>query len=201
MVGRGKNPRRLSECLMAGRSVVIVGEFGFGKSYLASAVAELLRTEGIEPVTLLGLHRDGTTALGGSPMAGGLDDALSFIAERIEVGQPSSAPPFVVQVDDAQTLHPRIMRRLTGLAEAGTVVLLLTSTPVALGSTPEGDHRYDPETVRAINELWIERGAERVDVAPLTAREADELLAQVMPDAVFDTVSRALIFANSGGSP
>lgn len=201
MVGRGKNPRRLSECLLAGRSVVIVGEFGFGKSYLASAVAELLRIEGVEPVTLLGLHRDGTTAVGGSAMAGGLDDALSFIAERIEVARPASASPLIVQVDDAQTLHPRIMRRLTELAESGTVTLLLTSTPVALGSAAEGDHRYDPDTVRAINELWIERGAERVDVAPLTAREADELLAQVMPDVVFDTVSRALIFANSGGSP
>lgn len=201
MVGRGKNPRMLSDCLLAGRSVVIVGEFGYGKSYLAAAVADLLRADGVEPLTLRGLHRDGTTALDGGAVASGLDEALSFVTERTEGGLPASAPPVIVHVDDAQTLHPHIMRRLTELAETGTATLLLTSTPVALGGVADGDRRYDAETVRAINELWIERGAERVDVAPLTAREADELLAEVMPGVVFDTVSRALVFANSGGSP
>ncbi|WP_275950915.1 LuxR family transcriptional regulator [Glaciihabitans sp. dw_435] len=205
VIGRGKHPKTIARMLMEGRSVVVFGALGSGKSHLADAVTGYLRADGSEPLRLRGTASARATALGA--LGNSSDPVLNAAIGTITHARPSvlldylaarfaSVTP-VVQVDDAQFLDPQTAEWLTRLSADGALSLFLTSAPV--NSINPQD--FDPESIRLINGLWIEGRAERVDLEPLTMDDTDKLIVAFAPGQVFDAVTRATIFEHSGGSP
>jgi DNA-binding CsgD family transcriptional regulator len=205
VIGRGRDPEQFANTLLSGNSLIIYGALGSGKSHLADAVDSHLRARGVLPLKLRGSSSTRDVPLGAlratmdvqltellatadSPSA---SHFLSYAAAKAGKHQP------VIAVDDAHLLDPQTVEWLARLTSDGAVVLLLTCAPV-----PAIDGREtNAETVRLLTSLWVQGQADRVDLEPLTTGEADELVAQFAPGAVFDMVTRTSLLDRSGGSP
>ena len=52
LVGYNRSPQHLSESLLAGRSVIVFGASGFGKTILLEAIVATLVSSGAEPIRI-----------------------------------------------------------------------------------------------------------------------------------------------------
>ena len=205
VIGRGRDPERFAATLLGGNSLIIYGALGYGKSYLADAVDSHLRARGALPLKLRGTASTRDVPLGALRVT--MDAQLTEILSAADSPNASHFLSYatakagkqkpIIAVDDAHLLDPQTVEWLARLASDGAVVLLLTCAPV-----PAIDGREtNAETVRLLTSLWVQGQAERVDLEPLTTAEADELVGQFAPGAVFDLVTRSSLLDRSGGSP
>lgn len=204
LVGYNRSPQHLSESLLAGRSVIVFGASGFGKTILLEAIVATLVSSGAEPIRIRASVQshpapfssitDGSN-LRLSQAVGGEDAVttaglLAYIVESSRCARP------VVVVDDAHLLDAETMNSLYQLT-AGQAITLLLSSDISPGIEPSPSAEA---TSRLLSELWIAGVAERVDLEPLSVAESADLMREFAPSTHFDRVTQALLHSRSGGS-
>jgi DNA-binding CsgD family transcriptional regulator len=102
VIGHDRDPEEIADRLLQGRSIVVVGSLGSGRSHLARAVAATLRDRGLDPFLL------------------GRDDPLP--------SWTAGGGPALLVADDADTLEPDALELLTRAVRGGRVRVLLTAS-------------------------------------------------------------------------
>ena len=202
--GHDSDSSAILELLRRGRSVIVFGTSGSGKSYLVAATVARLRVQGIEPLAL-----EASTLSHGIPFGSLTEGSNLALAVALGGDLPPSAvrllkyaihqtksPVPVIVVDDAHFLDSRTLHALYQLTAGHAVTLLLASDFVPAGLRPY----TDAATVRMLDDLWIKSVAERIDLERLTAQESTALVREFAPQTRFDRVTLALLHARSGGS-
>ncbi|GEL95041.1 helix-turn-helix transcriptional regulator [Cellulomonas composti] len=177
------------ESLEAGRSVLVVGEAGVGKTALAARALERLcaRGQGSAPVVVAlsgAATRHGIPLAALEPLLG--DDGLlamgSFArtvrALSASLAERASGAPVVLRVDDAHLLDDASAQALAWLVRQGDVLLVATCRQAGAAESPW-------------LELWKDEVVERIDVDPFTAVEMEQwLVAELGGPTTVDTVRR-----------
>lgn len=192
--------------LLAGRSVVVVGEAGVGKTHLVdralTPVPRQGRPEGAigapSPTAPSGpvLRVSASSVTAATPL-GMLHPVLAGLADPwrpVEVSSPASGEQLphrphvlMVRVDDAHLLDDDAARTLTHLARQGVVRLVVTLRTGAAGRSPW-------------LELWKDQVADRIDLEPFTSAEVDALLTEVLGGPLtLDSANR--IWVTTRGNP
>ena len=177
---------QLRESLRGGRSVLVVGEAGVGKTALAARALEGLVIDARAPfvVALTGASSRGGIPLSGlEPLLG--DDLLTIgsFARTVRVLGQSLAElagdsPLVLRLDDAHLLDDASAQALAWVVRQRSVLLVATSRPSGASGSPW-------------LELWKDDVVERIDVAPFSLAETEQWLAgELGGTATADTVRR-----------
>ncbi len=169
--------------LATGRSVVVVGEAGVGKTHLvdralsASVPRQGHLDQSEQPVPVLSIS---ASAVDGDVPLALLHPALGGMTDDDERA-------LTVRVDDAHLLDDAVARTLAHLARQGRVRLVVTLRTGSAGRSPW-------------LELWKDRVADRIDLNPFTTTEVDALLADALGGPLtLDTANR--IWAATRGNP
>ena len=204
---------RLAGALASGRSLIVFGESGMGKSYLADGIVRQLKGHGHEPIAVR------ATALVQHLPYAALRSALELRVPETPGTPPATTPATtpaptpalvlarlnqrsgnhkpIVLVDDAHLLDSATAELLCVLVTAGSITLLLTAILV-----PDKDPSPDAaQTLRTITDLWVRQVADRIDIAPLSAPAADALVSELCDGAPLDLVTRIGVRERSAGSP
>ncbi|MCL3861849.1 helix-turn-helix transcriptional regulator [Actinotalea sp. K2] len=170
------SPRRresaaIRSALAAGRSVVVVGEAGVGKTCLVDqTLADVPAAAGRRLITLSAsaLGTD-TTVPGGPSRIPDLAQGGRSGARPTTVPAPRTPPDTrtVVRVEDAHLLDPSTAQELARLARQGEIQLLATFRVSGASASPW-------------LELWKDAVADRVDVVPLSRPEVRDLLQEAL---------------------
>lgn len=112
VVGADRDADELVEHLQDGRSIVLAGPLGCGKSHLLREMVVELRTRGASP-----LHVRSAPALADAGY-GGLDADTRALLARLRDSDASVPHPLLI-VDDAQNLDPDSTRLLLEAVYAG----------------------------------------------------------------------------------
>jgi len=176
----------LRECLREGRSVLVVGEAGVGKTALAARALEGLTIDGRAPVVvaLTGAStRAGLPLSALEPLLG--DDLLSIgsFARTVRTLEQSltelaGGAPLVLRLDDAHLLDDASAQALAWVVRQEAVLLVATTRPAGASGSPW-------------LQLWKDDVVERIDVAPFTLAETEQWLAgELGGTPTSDTVRR-----------
>lgn len=201
LVGRREERELVGSLVGAGRSVVVAGFAGVGKTRLAQEVAADARAAGLTTgwVTATRSSRDIPFGALSSLLVGagvrsegvGADAATTVGAVLRTLGVAgavgSAVLPAVVVVDDAHLLDDASAASVLQVATAARATVLLTLT---LGSAP-------PDAVTA---LWKDGAAERVELQPLSRVEADALVVELVGGAC-DLLTLERIWEMASGNP
>lgn len=181
LLPRGEHATALRETLASGRSVLLVGDPGVGKTQLVeSALAQGVPTSVGPVMTVPGTIADDTT----------LDVAHPRLAAMLRDHEAGTAPaagaPPVLRVEDGHRLGPALAHALVRLARDGVALLVTTIRPTAAARSPWV-------------ELWHDGVAERIDLPALTPAEVEQLTSAVLGGpATTETYDR--IMARSRGN-
>ncbi|MDA0185007.1 hypothetical protein OJ997_32180, partial [Solirubrobacter phytolaccae] len=161
LVGRADELARLSELRATSRGVVLSGRAGVGKSRLARETLALARSGGAVTEWVQGTRSAAAVPLGAfaalMPVDAGAHDALDLVrAGEAELRRRADGREIVIGVDDAQLLDP--------LSAALALHLVTTGTAFVVATVRAGQAVPD-----AIQALWKDSGAERVEVVALDA--------------------------------
>ncbi|WP_323987432.1 LuxR C-terminal-related transcriptional regulator [Microbacterium plantarum] len=187
VVGDETLPDAVADALIDGRSVVMGGPLGSGKSFLRSRVVDALRHRGEDPIVVRAsavLRRTYANVL----------EAVSDPRALALLGGGSPTTPPIVVVDDAQELDAVSLAALFRAVHSGraTVLMAVTEPRLPTSSTDE--------VVDVIHDLWLSGSADRIELPRLSPRDADRLLSVFAPDDPFDSVTRATILWSADGS-
>lgn len=182
--------------LAEGRSVLVVGDAGVGKTHLVTAALSSLRVaDETVPhvVTISGASARGGIPLGAlEPLLG--DDALvslGSVARTVDAVAASlrgraRGGPLVLRVEDAHLLDTASSQALGWMVQQGEVQLVATARASAVAGSPW-------------LELWKDDVVERVDVPAFTLAEVEHwLVAELGGQVSIDTVRR--VWAETGGN-
>ncbi|WP_334172084.1 helix-turn-helix transcriptional regulator [Sinomonas sp.] len=195
-VGRS---REVAQCVAMLRdsvpALLVLGETGVGKSALVAAVrAELgdyAETFEIHGSPSLQRVPYGVLApfLGGLPTerAGSRIAVLRTFWRRVEELRTQSDGRLVLIIDDAHSIDTLTAEVVAELVGAGWAQALVTSPDGALLPPP-------------LMQLWIDGGAERLDLEPFTAAEAATFLEAALGSRVLPSTARRL-WRDSQGNP
>ncbi|WP_138443641.1 LuxR C-terminal-related transcriptional regulator [Sinomonas susongensis] len=195
-VGRSREVEQCAEMLRGGvPALLILGETGVGKSALVAAVRSELGdyAEAFEIHGSPSLQRVpyGVLApfLGGLPTekAGSRIAVLRTFWRRVEELRTQSEGRLVLIIDDAHTIDTLTAEVVAELVGAGWAQALVTSPDGALLPPP-------------LMQLWIDGGAERLDLEPLTAAEAATFLESALGSRVLPSTARRF-WRDSQGNP
>lgn len=172
--------------LASGRSVVVVGEAGVGKTYLVDRA--LSASVPHQPQ-----QNDKAAVIPSAPVlaisASSVDSDLPIALQHpVLAGMAEdSERALTVRVDDAHLLDDAGARALAHLARQAQIRLVVTLRTSAAGSSPW-------------LELWKDRVADRIDLHPFSTTEVDALLAEALAGPLtLDTANR--IWAATRGNP
>jgi DNA-binding NarL/FixJ family response regulator len=183
-VGAGHDCRPIVDALAAGRSIVLVGPLGSGKSHLLRDVTAHLVEASSPPVLLHpGIPASDASAL------------LSALGTRpAEPDAGAERLPPVIVVDDAQDLDE-------GVAAALVLAVHHRRATALLGISIRRDGSPYRETgARSLAvDLWLRGLADRIDLDELTSADADALLARWGRDD-FDTLTRSTVIGLADSS-
>ncbi len=183
------DPSTITASLLSGRSVIVGGPLGCGKSHLLGRVLDQLRARGADPLVIRGAVALQRTALGAlnanpDPRARGLD--------RVDVDDAQNA--LLVVVDDAQLLDAASLASVLHAMHARGVASLIAVTEPRLSSGVRDD------IVDVIHEVWLAGHADRIELQRLSTRESEQLLDRFAPDDPFDSATRAALVWAADGS-
>lgn len=168
LVGRQGELAIVDEALMAGRSVVVAGGAGVGKTRLGSEAARRARGRGWDVDSVAGFTATASLPFGAVngllPALEARDDAHLVRMTLAHLRARAASVPLVVVVDDAHLLDDRSAALVGHLVLDGAVACLLTIR--------EGE--YCPDAVLG---LWKDGHAQRIDLGPLDRAAAAELVA------------------------
>lgn len=158
----------LRSALDDGRSVLLVGDGGVGKTHLVETVLAAGVPHPRTPVEQPGAGGAEHGAQAGPSADDVPVDVVSLSAAALLAGEPLALQPragsrLVVRVEDAHLLGDQDALALARLARAGAAQLVLTLRGAGASRTPW-------------LELWKDGIADRVDVPPFTRTETEELL-------------------------
>lgn len=171
LVGRSAELARLADALAAGRSVVIAGEAGVGKTSLARAVAARMADAGmaIKPVVATGAADAVPLAAVAGLLPHGIGpDASPLTTIRsvaTELGARHRGRAVLLLVDDAHRLDRASAAVVRALVAHGHVQVLAT---LRSGEPVPDD----------VTRLWRDGDCVRLDLDPLTADGVRELIAR-----------------------
>jgi len=193
-VTRTEHVSRIRTALDDGRSVLVVGDAGVGKTHLLS---QALRST-TAPVTRSVVTISGASARNGIPLAAlepllGDDGLLAMGSFARTVGalaaslrERSADGPVLLRVEDAHLLDEASGQALAWVVRQGDVQLAATARRSASAASPW-------------LELWKDDVVERVDLPPFTLPEVERWLAAELGGQVTsDTVRQ--IWGESGGN-
>ncbi|WP_028050784.1 LuxR family transcriptional regulator [Cellulomonas sp. URHD0024] len=182
--------------LASGRSVLVVGDAGVGKTHLVTAALGSLRLadESVpHVVTISGASARGGIPLGAlEPLLG--DDALvslGSVARTVDAVAASlrgraRGGALVLRVEDAHLLDTASAQALGWMVQQGEVQLVATARASAVAGSPW-------------LELWKDDVVERVDVPAFTLAEVEHwLIAELGGQVSLDTVRR--VWAETSGN-
>ncbi|ARJ05194.1 hypothetical protein B5808_08210 [Cnuibacter physcomitrellae] len=185
VIGSDRDVSAISTAVLSGRSVVVSGAVGTGKSHLLDAIIAEIRRRGTRAVRL----RTGR-AISRVPRAA-LEHCGDDRMRAALSGQPVEAR-LVIVVDDVQELDGHSATALATLVYADRASLLLgVSTARAGERSPGRDLASD---------LWLHGVADRWDLHELDRQDAATFLDALPGSARLDSVTRAAIIAYSAGS-
>lgn len=182
--------------LASGRSVLVVGDAGVGKTHLVTTALSILRlADGTAPhvVTISGASARGGIPLGAlEPLLG--DDALvslgsvarTVAAVAASLRGRAHGGPLVLRVEDAHLLDTASSQALGWMVQQGEVLVVATARASAVAGSPW-------------LELWKDDIVERIDVPTFTMTEVEHwLIAELGGQVSVDTVRR--VWAETGGN-
>lgn len=179
----------ISESLTEGRSVLIIGPVGSGKSRIVQRIGVTLMERGFVDEATSAVHHSTDEATGTLARATGRD------AEEITRFLGAAPPQHVARallLDDAQDLDAETLRNLTGEITKRRAAVLFAVDSSALAVE-------DPSpVVSAILELWTRGVVERVDLCAVEAEDAAALLSQEASG--LDEVARDALARQANGS-
>lgn len=179
----------LDERVRAGRSVLLVGDPGVGKTELSGRQLDASEDRGHHVVRVEGAldAADATLAAFRSalPPIDGIPRAHVLRWAREQLERDAAGRPLVLGVDDAHALDPAsaaLVQQLVTTGDATTVVTTRAGLPL-------------PDAIRA-----LQRGGvlAHVDVGPLAPEEVEELLGRALRGAVARGTVQALAEASAG---
>ncbi|MGH3522365.1 MAG: AAA family ATPase, partial [Mycobacterium sp.] len=154
------------------KGVVLVGEAGVGKSTLARAVAQAVKSRGLTVQFVLGTETSKAVPLAAfywlMTLHAVREPAVMLSAAQRTLEQEKS---LVVVVDDAHLLDPLSATLVHNLAAGGSTRLIVTIR----SGNPVPD---------AVTALWKERLLLRLDINAFTRAQTGELARRVLGDAV-----------------
>jgi len=195
-VSRASEVGAVVGALGAGRSALVFGELGVGKTFVVDAAQRELAEQdpGLEWLVVAGDRGDDAPLAALGVVLPELLAAPAEMTEEIRTAMAyavlrarAQGRRLVVRVEDAHHLDETSRRVLVGLARTGEIGLVATLRPGAASRAPWAS-------------LWKDGAAERVDVARFTRREVGELLQEALGDEVASDVALVL-WRRSGGSP
>jgi len=195
IVGRHEERELIRAFLEAGRSVVLGGHAGVGKTRLAREVVADAETAGLTAgwVTATQSSRDIPFGALSPLLAGDGPDSpaaltpTSVLAALGVTADTARPLPDVVVVDDGHLLDDASATSLFQLVTAGKATVLLTLT---LRTTP-------PDAVTA---LWKDGAAARVELQALSRLETDALVCELLGGAC-NTLTLERVWHTSEGNP
>jgi DNA-binding CsgD family transcriptional regulator len=167
-----------------GRAAVLVGPAGVGKSHLVRLLLDQEADRGRDVVTAVGSPSLASVpfavvaelvppeATGGDPLTS-LQRSLAHVADR------AANRPMTVAVDDAHLLDAGSLALVRGLADVPGVRTICT---VRAGEPVPSE----------LDEPWKDRGALRLDLAPLHRADADQLAASTLGGPPEDATAETL---------
>ncbi|WP_197021621.1 LuxR family transcriptional regulator [Cellulomonas sp. HZM] len=177
----------LRAALRDGRSVLVVGEAGVGKTALAARALDEMTIDGRAPYVVALSGAAGRAGLPLSALEPLLGDegllAIGSFARTVRtlsdsLAALSAGSPLVLRVDDAHLLDVASAQALGWLVRQGDVLLVATSRPSGAAGSPW-------------LELWKDDVVDRIDVEPFTVDELEHWLAgELAGTPTADTVRR-----------
>lgn len=137
----------------------------------------------------------GRTASTGSASTGSVLAGSASTGVASKGVETSSSETTVVLADDAHLLDLDHLRMLCDLASDGKIVLVATSDTAATAPPRCG------AAVELLTTLWLDGGAERVDLGGLTEADGQELMRSLAAPGHLDLATRHAILVASAGSP
>ena len=191
LVGADRDADELIHLLADGRSVVIAGPLGSGKSHLLREVVVGLRRRGEELVHIR------SAAVLRDIAFGTLDADTRSVLERLRSGESVQPRPLLI-VDDVQELDDATMDAVleTLYAHRTAALIALTVPRLSHSSRRTLPTRSAEKAVR----LWLSGFADRIDLDEMHTTDAHALL-DLFPGAdALDSVARAAIVWRADGS-
>ena len=192
LVGRGPELSAADEAQEAGRSVVLAGEAGVGKSRLAAAIAMAATEGGRTTLRVVGSESAATIPFGAlAPLMPRTEDARDPLAllqsVRDDLKAQGDGSPVLLWVDDAHLLD----------AGSATLVqqLVVSGACVVVGTIRRGEACPD-----AVEQLWRNGDADLVEVDLLGADAVHELLEVALGPPVARSTSQRL-WRRTQGNP
>lgn len=182
---------RASAALAAGSSVVLVGESGIGKTHLAGVLAAELAARGTR-VVRLAADRSATTALAVfAPLYAAVaatDDAATPTAFDVLARIRAAGDGVVLWVDDLHWADAQSAAVVADLARYHGVVVLATARPT-------------PTLPEAVERLWRDAIAQRVDVPRRTVAQSRTIVADRVAPRTIAGEATAALHERSRGNP
>ena len=189
-VGRASELAHAERTFAGGVGLLVLGEAGLGKTALARRLAERAASRGATVTAVAGRAVSSGTPFEAfadtlSGMRPGERLTASAVAGLVLSARPDGPGGRMVLVDDVDLLDDDSGRVLLHLARAG-VTVLATARSVPLPAVVES--------------LWRDGYCERMDLAPLTADAAAELIEALLGGPA-DAEATALFTRRAGGNP
>ena len=187
VVGDGRDPNAVADALLGGRSIVMGGPLGSGKSFLRARVVNALRQRGSDPIMVR------ASAVLRHTYANVFEAASDARARALLRDDPVPASTIIV-VDDAQELDAASLAVLFRAVHSGRATALIAVTEPRLPTSSRDG------VVDVIHDLWLTGNADRIELPRLSPRDADRLLTLFAPHEPFDSVTRAALLWSADGS-
>ncbi|OBI51935.1 LuxR family transcriptional regulator [Mycobacterium kyorinense] len=191
MVGRDDEVRRALAALdadVAHHGVVLVGDTGVGKSTLARAIAETVRSRGRPVRFAFGTETASAVPFGAffwlTPLDTASEPAVMLATAKSRLEQEEN---LVLVVDDAQLLDPWSASLVYHLAASGSVRMIVTIR--------SGDVVSDTVTA-----LWKDGLLLRLHLKAFTRQQSEELIRTVLGGAVEPRLAKEL-HGQTAGNP
>jgi ATP/maltotriose-dependent transcriptional regulator MalT len=191
LVGRDRELEALSDRLKGEGSIVLAGPAGVGKTRLAAELLQGAVARGFAVVRVAA-----TQASSGMPFGAfatllpelrpGLDRTQMLQRVAKAVVSRGEGRPFILLVDDAHLLDDASAALTHHLAATGRAAILATVRSAERAPGP-------------VLALWKDGLAERVELAPLTESDVDDLLNAALGGPV-DRATRQSVFQRSSGN-
>ena len=191
LIGRDEIMARTERLLDRGSGgIVLIGEGGVGKSYIASEVLRLGGERGYATASTVGTQAAAGIPLGAlshllPDLAGPAGNVLA--AARAAMAERAGDRPLMLSVDDAHLLDNH--------SAALVLQLALAMPSFVVATIRAGEPVPDPVVA-----LWKEGLAERVEVGPLDDHSIEEIATHVLDGPTDSQVARTIV-GRADGNP